>query len=162
MKLTIGPYAVLFYREVFDVMARFAQYGPKEPESGGIILGKVIGAELHFTNLSTPTELDKRSRFNFERHRISAQAVIDYEFYASRGQKTYFGEWHTHPEDVPTPSQTDLVMIREQYQKNEKRVDFLFLLIRGLTQTYLGLQTGKRLTAEIRFANPPLFDKSSS
>jgi integrative and conjugative element protein (TIGR02256 family) len=155
MELIIGSYNVLIYSEVLDVMAKFTQHQPGQAESGGIILGKIVQNQFHFTNLSTPTELDKKSRFNFERHRLSAQIVINYEFYASGGQKTYFGEWHTHPERIPSPSHTDKTMILEQWQRNQKRVDFLFLLIRGTTHTYLGLQNEKELINEIHFLNPP-------
>jgi integrative and conjugative element protein (TIGR02256 family) len=78
-----------------------------------------------------PTELDKCSRTNFERHRLSAQIVINYEHANSHGQVTYLGEWHTHPEDYPIPSGQDMKMIKEQFAQNKIHTEFLLLLIQG-------------------------------
>jgi integrative and conjugative element protein (TIGR02256 family) len=118
-------------------------------EKGGIILGKIINQSIHLCKLSVPTELDKSSRYNFERNRISAQIIINYEHFNSHGQMTYLGEWHTHPEDLPVPSDTDVKMIKEQFSKNKINTDFLILAIQGRKKLYIGVLDGTGLHSAI-------------
>ena len=89
--------------------------------------------------LSVPTSLDKASRFNFERHATSAQIVINYEFHNSGGEMVYLGEWHTHPEPHPVPSEIDRKMIRQQYQNKGRQTNFLLLVIQGTESRYVGI-----------------------
>lgn len=86
--------------------------------------------------LSVPTELDKASRMNFERHRLSAQIVINHEYFNSNSQVTYLEEWHTHPEDIPSPSGFDRKMIDRQFKSNIINTDFLVLIIQGRKKMY--------------------------
>lgn len=87
--------------------------------------------------LSVPTTLDKASRTNFERSKLSAQIILEYEFHNSNGQLTYLGEWHTHPESFPTPSSTDLNMLKDQFKNNKISTDFLILIIKGTKGLYV-------------------------
>lgn len=139
MKVDIGGYTIILHSEALSVMEFFTQKNDTQPESGGIILGKLIGNEVHILRLSPPTELDRSSRMNFERHRLSAQIIIDYEFHNSNRQVTYLGEWHTHPEKLPTPSPTDRNMIKTQFSKNHIHTDFLLLIIKGVLGFYIGI-----------------------
>lgn len=139
MKFIIGKHRVVVHINALQVLSRFAQHQSHQPEAGGIIMGKFIGEEIHVTRLSTPTELDKATRTTFERHRLSAQFVINYEFYNSGGQMTYLGEWHTHPEIDPTPSMVDKQMIKQQLSESKVSRDFLLLMIKGTQHLYVGI-----------------------
>lgn len=131
MEIKIDRYLLVLSAEVLNILHRSMQRKQSDPESGGIILGKVTAENILVQRLSIPTELDRRSRTNFERHRLSAQIIINYEYANSYGQVTYLGEWHTHPEDHPSPSGTDIKMIRQQFTQNKIYTDFLILLIQG-------------------------------
>lgn len=137
MELQVGPYYLVLHAQPLEILERFTQYNRKAPESGGIILGKLINGQINILKLSVPTPLDRASRMNFERSKIGAQIIIDYEFYNSNGQLTYLGEWHTHPEEHPTPSSTDLQMLRDQFKNNKLTTDFLVLLIKGTKGSYI-------------------------
>lgn len=139
MNIKIGKYDLFFSAEAQHILDVHIQRGSNDPERGGIILGKLIDGKVHVLKLSVPTELDKASRMNFERHRISAQIIINYEFLNSNRQITYFGEWHTHPEDIPSPSGTDMKMIRKQFADNLINTDFLILLIQGRKSLFIGI-----------------------
>lgn len=136
MLVKLGNYELLIHAEPLDILEKFNQYKSKAPESGGIILGKIIERQINIMRLSVPTPLDRYSRTNFERHKTSAQVILDYEFYNSNGQMVYLGEWHTHPEPFPSPSRTDLRMIEGQFKNNQLRTDFLILLIKGTRGLY--------------------------
>ncbi|WP_426327774.1 Mov34/MPN/PAD-1 family protein [Pedobacter sp. R-06] len=143
MQIKLDQYDILFHAEALTILERFTQNKSSLPEAGGIILGKIIDGQVNVTKLAVPTPLDKCSRFNFERHRHSAQIILDYEFHNSNGQTIYLGEWHTHPEPYPSPSGTDLKMIESQFKFNHLKTDFLILLIKGTKGIYLRILSQK-------------------
>lgn len=137
MQIKINKYDILLHSQPLLILEKFTQYKQKNPESGGIILGKIIGQQINILKLSIPTQLDHASRTNFERNKISAQIILDYEFYNSGGQLIYLGEWHTHPEFSPSPSGTDLKMLKNQFTNNKLNTDFLILMIKGTKGLYI-------------------------
>ncbi|WP_081409005.1 Mov34/MPN/PAD-1 family protein [Acinetobacter gyllenbergii] len=52
------------------------------------------------------------------------------------------GEWHTHPEDVPSPSPTDINSWRTNLVSNEE----LVLIIVGRTNFWIGKQLFKEIS----------------
>lgn len=145
MELTLQGKHFYFTDEVVAILDFHKQRKSNDNERGGIILGKIQDNNIIINRLSVPTELDKSSRYNFERHRLSAQIIIDYEFHNSSKKITYLGEWHTHPEDNPSPSQTDLKMIQQQISSNIIHTDFLILMIQGRESLYFGIKDKKQL-----------------
>lgn len=145
IQIDLKQHAIVIHDEALSVLDSFTQRKSDQSESGGIILGKIVGEVIHVLKLSIPTELDKASRANFERHRLSAQIIINYEFYNSNHQITYLGEWHTHPEKYPSPSGIDRKMIKEQYLQNKFHTNFLLLLIKGVKELYVGVYETEKL-----------------
>ncbi|MBW8360971.1 MAG: Mov34/MPN/PAD-1 family protein [Kaistella sp.] len=139
MQLKIDKYDILMHTQPLEILEKFTQHKAMAPEAGGIILGKIINDQINILKLSVPTSLDKGSRTNFERNKVSAQIILDYEFYNSNGQLIYLGEWHTHPEPYPSPSKTDLKMLKRQFESNSLNTDFLLLFIKGTDGLYIGI-----------------------
>lgn len=137
MNFNISNYDLHLHIQPKKILEEFTQYKSTDPEAGGIILGKIIDNQINILKLSIPTSLDKSSRTNFERNKLSAQIILDYEFHNSNGQLVYLGEWHTHPESNPTPSKTDLQMLTRQFKNNSLNTDFLILLIKGIKSLYI-------------------------
>lgn len=135
---------VVFSEGVLNVFKSYRQKG-KKPEMGGIILGKVIGETIYVSKASIPTSYDRSSRYNFNRDKKSAQLFIDYEFLNSKGTIIYIGEWHTHPEENPTPSAPDRRMITSQFKRNKINEDFLLMVIVGLKSTYVAVYDGHKI-----------------
>lgn len=131
MQIKVENFTITLSAEVMHVLSRFVQRKPGMHESGGILLGRIISDNIEIEKISIPTELDKSTRTTFERHRLSAQIIINYEYANTYGQLAYLGEWHTHPEDFPTPSAFDVRMIKKQFAENKFITDFLILLIQG-------------------------------
>ena len=143
MEIKIENYTLFLSPEVMKILDMYIQRQLNDPESGGIILGRIIADNIEVQRLSLPTAIDKCTRTTFERQHLSAQIIINYEFANSNGQVTYLGEWHTHPEDHPTPSATDLKMIKEQFKQNKIHTDFLILFIQGHKSLFAALITKK-------------------
>lgn len=153
MTIQIGKYQLELSPEVRAIFLRYRQLGSRDTEAGGIILGRLYQDRIGICRLSVPTEFDKRGRTHFERHRISGQTIIDYEFYNSSGQINYLGEWHTHPEPNPSPSQRDIRMIQEQFRLNTLNTDFVLLLIQGYSHLFVAVLDGSGMQS-VSIAHP--------
>lgn len=101
-RLQIGP-------DALAVILRYAQHEPGAPEAGGALLGRYILStrDVVVDVVTEPMRADRRSRTRFYRHRRGHQAVIERAWAESGGTCAWLGEWHTHPEPVPTPSWVD-------------------------------------------------------
>lgn len=77
-------------------------------EAAGVLIGERRGPHLVVHEISEPGPGDIRHRCFVDRRGAHHQIAVDEAFKASSGTLQYLGEWHTHPEDVPSPSATDL------------------------------------------------------
>lgn len=130
---------------VLSIIQSYKQTKKGDNESGGILLGQVNDKVIYINKVSTPNKFDRGERYSFESNKDAAQVIIDFEFYNSDKKTIYLGEWHTHPESVPTPSSIDINMIKKQFKKNKLNEPFLILLIQGLTDLYIGYYDGNEL-----------------
>lgn len=101
------PAGVLLESSVVATLDRYRQDAPAKPEAGGLLLGYRRGANLHVVTASEPRSTDSRSRFAFERRARGHQELADAQWRLTDGLIDYLGEWHTHPEDDPSPSAVD-------------------------------------------------------
>lgn len=95
-----------------SVIQKFIQYQQNtqnDYEAGGLLLGRHLKdcSHLAVDYISEPQRGDKRSRYGFFRGKWHQKTAHKY-WESSNGTCTYLGNWHTHPEPYPTPSQTDI------------------------------------------------------
>lgn len=102
-----GDKHVVFTHEVVSTFEKYKQYRDMQHESGGILLGKVYDDLVIIDRISEPSAEDESGRFYFIRNVKKAQKIIEVSWKESKGERIYLGEWHTHPEDTPTPSRDD-------------------------------------------------------
>jgi integrative and conjugative element protein (TIGR02256 family) len=118
-----------------------ADWAPKE--AGGIFLGCYRGPHVEVVACTVPLSKDKRSMFGFLRRDPGHSAAAIAAWKASGRTTTFVGEWHTHPEDNPTPSQVDrntwLDLMRS------RKSDPLIFLIAGRKTVYCDLGLENRL-----------------
>lgn len=98
---------VFFAPEVLAVFKRFIQ-GQSDAEAGGLLLGHVRDIHLEILEATIPTPTDRRFKYLFERLPFGHSIIANRRWSASKGLIRYVGEWHTHPQDNPTPSSTDI------------------------------------------------------
>lgn len=119
-----------------DALAHFdahRQHDRADPEAGGVLLGRIVveRPDAVVETVTIPSPHDRRSRFAFFRARRPTQAAINVAWEASGGAQNYIGEWHTHPEDHPSPSWID----RRDWQRLARDARFeqdaLFFVIVG-------------------------------
>jgi integrative and conjugative element protein (TIGR02256 family) len=97
-------------------------------EAGGQLFARVRGNDWEISTATGPRARDRRGRFSFWPHRASEQEEI-FEHHA-RGLD-YVGDWHTHPEDTPSPSPDDLASIAEVVRRSTHHLPGFLLLIVG-------------------------------
>lgn len=99
---------VLLEHDAMQLIRAYRQDHPTIPEAGGVLLGFRRGSHLQVTGATPPGRDDKRSRTSFHRATAGHQAAAREHWRANDEAGDYVGEWHTHPEEVPTPSMVDL------------------------------------------------------
>lgn len=99
------------------VLRSFEQHAPDSTEAGGILLVRCIpnGAADDFIvdEVTIPGPDDVRSRFGFARRCPSHVLAINDAWRRSGGTRVALGEWHTHAEPRPRPSDVDMQSWRD-------------------------------------------------
>ena len=142
-EVVLNSHTIVFTEEVLRIFEKFTQTKSKDLEAGGILLGQAKEKEkrIFVTKASIPSEFDKATRTSFYRNPKIAQVIINYEFLNSGKRNVYLGEWHTHPEKSPKPSQLDDKMIYSQYNENRLNYPFLIQCIQGTSKIFVRLIT---------------------
>ena len=99
---------LLFQAPALKTFDRYRQTTWYSTEAGGVLLGYVRGEHLDIVFATPPQARDVRRRTGYERNDSAHQAIADRMWQESSGEIRYLGEWHTHPEDSPSPSSVDI------------------------------------------------------
>jgi integrative and conjugative element protein (TIGR02256 family) len=98
---------VLVESNVLEIISAYRQDSQKKHEAGGTLMGYRSGEHLHVLDATVPMPLDRRSRISFERLDPGHQLAATRAWEESQGRIDYLGEWHTHPQLNPSPSEVD-------------------------------------------------------
>lgn len=150
MKVDLASTHLFITQNVIDIFKKYRQLGKRSNEMGGIILGQVNqnSENVLICRASIPNLSDRFGRLFFNRNKGIAQIIIDYENLNSQGFNTYLGEWHTHPSNKAEPSSQDINMIKEQFFKNEIKINFIFLVIVGQKELNISSFNGVELVSK--------------
>ncbi len=142
--------------ESLEAVRAFEQHKPDDAEAGGVLLGRRIrGAhDVVVDQVTVPMQGDERSRYGFHRDAEAHQREVDLAWQTSGGACSYLGEWHTHPEPVPTPSSIDLNDWSRRLQNDTFDGDALYFVIVG--QREICVWEGDRRTGTIVKLAPKL------
>src|ERR1043166_5725565 len=141
---------------VLHAMRRFRQVRSNQTEAGGILLGRLIEGcgDIIIDEVTVPDRSDRRSRFNFFRSKRAAQARINAAWRESGQTRNYLGEWHTHPENCPTPSEHDIENWMRIVDRSLFEQDALVFVIVGRTATKAWiLRRGENQASELQAAS---------
>lgn len=108
-------------------------------EFGGFLIGNYSNdfSQLNITDTLLPNSY-KATNYLFQRDTIGIYKKLR-EFYNKVPQKFYVGEWHTHPDNVPIPSNTDIIAISAIITHKEVSIQNPVLLIIGYSTAYFEL-----------------------
>lgn len=122
--------------DVLRVFDTHRQTGWFSKEVGGQLFADIKGDVWYVVAATGPRKTDRRGRFHFWPDRKAEQREID-QYYATG--LDYVGDWHTHPEKVPTPSQNDIISIENVVRESTLYTSGLLLCIVGLEPFPAGL-----------------------
>lgn len=109
----------------------FIQYKSFDPESGGILVGRTdknTKAKI-IESFTYPVNEDKQTITSFYRSK-KHNNILQNIWKQSEQFLNFQGLWHTHPEDTPSPSQTDLKDIQNVFTSMQNFHDpFLYLIV---------------------------------
>jgi integrative and conjugative element protein (TIGR02256 family) len=97
-------------------------------EAGGQLFATKSAAVWQIKQASGPRVSDLRSRFGFIVNRRAEQAEINVQF---NSNLHYVGDWHTHPERRPSPSETDIVSMKELATESRYELPGFLMIIVG-------------------------------
>lgn len=128
---------------------RFRQFAGQN-ESGGTLVGTIYSRKhltslceiqhVEITGFSLPNNDDIRSRFSFIRRGKHHLEFIKKSRVEGSGFVDYLGEWHTHPEEHPTPSSTDLLSWKKDFNNQ-----MAIVIIVGTVSEWVGYWNGQEV-----------------
>jgi integrative and conjugative element protein (TIGR02256 family) len=137
--------------EVLERFRRHRQTRWWRREAGGQLFARFGPGRLLVASATGPRPGDGRWRLAYRPDRAAEQREIDAMF--ARGLH-YVGDWHTHPEDVPRPSPTDLDSIAECARRSRHELSGLLLVVVGRADPPRGLHVGLHDGRAARILSP--------
>jgi len=105
-------------------------------EAGGQLFARFNDTRIVVELATGPHRSDRRARYSFEPDPIAQQREIDEQF--ERGL-LFVGDWHSHPENVPSPSITDANSIADCVRRSRHKLNGFILVIVGRRPAPAGL-----------------------
>jgi integrative and conjugative element protein (TIGR02256 family) len=120
-----GQY-LTFEKNVLDHFDKWRQLGSIMPEAGGQLFGTVEDQCIILKRATGPRRSDRRGRFFFVADRFAERREIGA---LHKSGLHYFGDWHTHPQTVPTPSGTDLASMADLFARSKHELNAFLMVI---------------------------------
>lgn len=108
-------------------------------ECGGVFVGKIKEKTALIEKMMVP----KRFRSNpvfFSRIADFINKWLERVFNQSNGETIYLGEWHSHPNGAPYPSETDYNSMKRIAQNTDVRIETPLLLIVGYDNKHFNVR----------------------
>lgn len=134
-----GP-AVILTDEALAAMLRHRQQRARDPEAGGQLFARFEGDSTVIIEATGPKCRDRRSRYLFIPDRLLQRQEI---LARHRDGKHFVGDWHTHPEPVPSPSRAlDIAGMIDCFQKSRHDLQAFVMVIVGTAEPPEGIYVG--------------------
>jgi len=105
-------------------------------EVGGQLFARILSKRVYICLATGPAIDDKRGRFWFVPNQKRQNDEIRKHFQEGLH---FVGDWHTHPEPVPNPSETDLASMADCFNKSRHQLKSFVMVIVGQTDFPAGL-----------------------
>lgn len=128
---------------VVERLLSYRQISPVSLEAAGVLIGERRENHVVIHAISEPGPGDARTRFTVVRKGPHHQALVNKLHHASGGTMNYLGEWHTHPERFPSPSNTD----KTSWQREIMSEELMILIIVGQSAMWCGKKLGRTISA---------------
>jgi integrative and conjugative element protein (TIGR02256 family) len=127
---------VIFPAPVLDHLAKHSQTRWWHREAGGQLFARFDAPNIIIEEATGPRRSDWRTRYSYYPNRRAEQREINRRY----AQGLHFvGDWHTHPEPIPTPSDRDADSMRELFSRSDHALNGFVLAIVGRENFPYGL-----------------------
>ena len=105
MIINLGNYDIKINRDIIRNIYQYRQLKAHAYEAGGMLIGSVVkdSKSIIIEDLTVPIDEDIRSRYSYVRSG-KHNDLLEQKWKDSQYTRMYFGEWHTHPQNNPSPS----------------------------------------------------------
>ncbi|MGN0340613.1 MAG: Mov34/MPN/PAD-1 family protein [Lachnospira sp.] len=112
--------------QILRTICKYIQLQSSDAEAGGIIVGRENSGNKNVVlEYSTePMKNDVRSRMKYLRKDIGHVEYFKKLYNENNGIYAYYGEWHTHPEDIPRYSLIDLANWKKIAKEDPKDIQY--------------------------------------
>lgn len=130
-----GP-SVILTKSVIETLTRNRQLSKKDKEAGGQLFAVFESCNTIIIDATEPKMLDKRSRYGF----VPSRFIQILEIKTRHKERKHFvGDWHSHPEPIPTPSVLDLNSMADCFRKSHHELLSFLMIITGTAEPPNGL-----------------------
>lgn len=120
--------AIVLPDHVLAHLSRYRQTRFWQTEAGGQLFTKLDGLDIVVDAVTGPRRTDLRMRSSYRPNRAAERREIE----RMHAEGLHFlGDWHTHPEDRPTPSTTDIESLAECVRNSVHELNGFVLIIAG-------------------------------
>lgn len=126
--------------EVIQQLKSYAQHNGNE--LCGVLTGSQIDEKKYRVSKVSPPCVASNTRCGCVRDAQKGNAFIVDDYEQSKHTRVYIGEWHTHPEQNPTPSSTDISSIVSNYHSSLLALPIIVMVIVGINSLYVSVYEG--------------------
>lgn len=138
--IEVGAPVVTLTDDAIGAMLRHRQMKSKDPEAGGQLFARFEeNGTATIVEATGPKPKDKRSRCLFIPDRWLQRAEI--KVLHEEG-KHFVGDWHTHPEAIPSPSGEDVAGMIDCFRKSRHELQAFIMIIIGTAEPPEGIYVG--------------------
>ncbi len=123
-----GDLEVEITPEALATMLLYRQKRFYSSEAGGQMFARITPRKWRIEIATGPRSGDKRGRFHFWPDRKAEQDEINRFFQQGLD---FVGDWHTHPEDNPRPSQPDIKSVENVVRESTHELPGFLMCIVG-------------------------------
>jgi integrative and conjugative element protein (TIGR02256 family) len=119
---------LVFSSRVVSHFKRHQQLLLRQAEAGGQLFARLTRYEIFVEEATGPRSGDVRSRLSYIPNRTLERKEIGEKFGIGLH---YVGDWHTHPEETPSPSRVDQVTMADCSRRSIHMLNGFLLAIVG-------------------------------
>lgn len=130
---------LILTRTVINHLQKHRQLNARAREAGGQLFAHFENSSTRIERATGPRPSDRRGLTTFVPNRSVERREINR---LHKEGLQYVGDWHTHPEPIPKPSQTDIDSFKEMFRKSRHDLESFVIVIMGTAAPPKGLFVG--------------------
>ena len=138
---------LIFTKATIKHLERHRQLHSNSREAGGQLFARFEGKNIWIERATGPRRTDRRTPTTFAPNRRAERREIKRLF---KEGLHYVGDWHTHPESSPYPSQIDIHNFMKMFNESRHKLASFVIVILGNAPLPDGLFVGLCDESELR------------